>query len=99
LINKTFAGRLSYLIVLIALPALFFFLPADYFDNGASLCPSKQFLNMECPGCGMTRSVQHLIHLDIEAAWQFNKLTFLILPILGFFYVKEIKNQIRIIRK
>jgi len=48
---------------------------------------------MHCPGCGMTKSAQHLIHFDFVEAWSYNKLTFFVLPILGLFYLKEIKDQ------
>ncbi len=62
-------------------PFFLFILPADYFDYGKSICPSKVFLNIECLGCGLTRGVMHLIHFDYEAAWQFNKISFLVVPV------------------
>ena len=58
-----------------------FFLPADYFDKGQSMCLSVVFFDIECLGCGLTRGIMHLMHLDIQAAWEFNKLSFIILPI------------------
>ena len=58
-----------------------FFLPADYFDTGQSICPSVLFFDLECLGCGLTRGIMHLINLDFQTAWQFNKLSFIILPI------------------
>ncbi|WP_066757352.1 DUF2752 domain-containing protein [Crocinitomix algicola] len=64
-----------------------FLLPANFFDSGVSLCPSKQFLNMECLGCGLTRGVQHAIHFEFNLAWEYNKLTFIILPILIFYWL------------
>ena len=58
-----------------------FFLPADYFDKGQSMCLSMVFFDLECLGCGLTRGILHLMHLDIQTAWEFNKLSFIILPI------------------
>jgi len=58
-----------------------FFLPADYFDTGQSMCLSVVFFDLECLGCGLTRGIMHLMHLDFHTAWEFNKLSFIILPI------------------
>jgi hypothetical protein len=85
--------------VLIILPVIFLILPEDYFDRGRSICPSKVFLNIECLGCGMTRAFQHMIHLNFVEAWEFNKLSFGLLPILGFFYLKELLSQGRLIKE
>ena len=60
---------------------LLFFLPADYFDSGQSMCLSVLFFDLECLGCGLTRGIMHLMHLDVQTAWQFNKLSFIILPV------------------
>ena len=58
-----------------------FFLPADYFDSGQSVCVSVFLFDMECFGCGITRGVMHLMHLDFEKAWEFNKLSYVVLPL------------------
>jgi len=68
-------------------PFLLLILPSDYFDYGTSICPSKVFLNMECFGCGLTRGVMHLIHCDFAAAWQFNKISFVIVPLGVLFWI------------
>lgn len=72
---------------MVALPLTLLFLPADYFDYGTSICPSKIFMDKDCPGCGLTRGVQHAIHFEFTTAWQFNKLTFLIIPFLIFYWI------------
>jgi hypothetical protein len=77
--------KIIVLTALLVIPVVLFFLPATYFDQGETLCPSKRFLDIECLGCGLTRGVQHFIHFDFETAWEFNKLTFLIVP-LGVIY-------------
>lgn len=35
-------------------------------------CPSVTFLDVYCPGCGNTRSVQHLLQGDIAGSVRFN---------------------------
>ncbi len=88
-----------YLIVLIILPFVFFILPADYFDQGSSVCPSKMLLNTECLGCGMTRATQHMIHLELRDAWSHNKLSFLVVPLIVYFYIREITIQVKLVRE
>jgi Protein of unknown function (DUF2752) len=69
-------------------PILFLLLPATYFDEGEALCPSKRFFNVECPGCGMTRAVMHMIHFDFESAIYFNIMSVILTPILVFMWIK-----------
>lgn len=71
-------------------PLVLILLPVDFFDKGESICLSKVLLNMECYACGMTRAVMHLIHFDFEAAWQFNKLSFIVLPLLFPLWLKSV---------
>ena len=50
-------------------------------------CPSYTYLNVYCPGCGNTRSVQHLLIGDITGSIRFNPIPLLgiILGILAYF--------------
>ena len=75
------------LVVWLALPVFLIIQPASYFDAGAIICPSKRFFNIECPGCGLTRAVQHAIHFDWKTAWQFNKLFVIVVPVLLLVYI------------
>lgn len=65
-----------------AIPIILVSLPASFFDQGQSLCLSVLLLDQECFACGLTRAVQHLVHCEFQAAWQFNKLVVLVFPIL-----------------
>jgi hypothetical protein len=79
--------RILGLIIWLALPFFLLYQPADYFDRGESLCPSQRFLHVSCPGCGLTRAVQHLLHFDFLGAWSFNKLVVIIFPICVMVYI------------
>jgi hypothetical protein len=87
-------AKVIFILLLLILPLLFLFLPSDYFDDGRSICPSKALLNIECLGCGLTRATQHLIHLEFKIAWEYNKLSFLIIPVLIYFYLVKVKKLI-----
>ncbi len=78
----------AYLVFMLLTPVVCLLLPADYFDIGASICPSKRFFDIECYGCGMTRAVMHLIHFDVDSAVYYNPLCLIVAPVLGFFWVK-----------
>ena len=73
----------------IIIPVVLLLLPVDYFDTGQSVCISKLLLDLECYGCGMTRAVMHLIHFDVIGAWEFNKLVFIVLPLLMWVWLSS----------
>lgn len=75
---------------LISIPIVLWILPADFFDHGPPMCLSQILLHKSCPGCGLTRAVQHSMHLGFTDAWDFNKLIILIFPALIYFWAKEI---------
>jgi len=70
--------------------AYLLYLPANYFDEGQSICLSVVLLDTQCYGCGMTRGIQHLIHGEFSAAWEFNKLSFIVFPLASFLFSFEI---------
>jgi hypothetical protein len=87
---KKYIQKSINLITIIAPVALLFF-PKDYFDHGKfSVCLSKSLAGIECYACGLTRAVMHFIHLDFEAAWMFNKISFIVVPMLGLMWIKAI---------
>lgn len=63
-------------------PFVLILLPASFFDNGESICLSKMLAGIECYACGMTRAVMHFIHFEFKEAWAFNKLSFVVVPLL-----------------
>src|SRR5687767_3585342 len=41
-------------------------------------CLSQRWLNVKCPGCGMTRSFIHLAHGRWHEAWSYHRLGWLL---------------------
>ena len=80
----------AYLTFLIIIPLALFVLPANFFDSGQSMCLSLLIFDRECYACGMTRAIQHLIHFDFSQAYDFNKLSFIVLPILIYVNISQI---------
>lgn len=86
--NKTNGYALLALVISTFLVLMF--LPADYFDTGQSLCLSVLLAHTECYACGMTRAFQHMIHLEFQIAWEYNKLAFIAFPLLSCLIILEI---------
>jgi hypothetical protein len=87
------------LIFIFVAPICLLILPADFFDNGRSICISKLIFGFECYACGMTRGVMHLIHLEFEAAFAYNMLSFLVLPLMIIVWVQWFFEEWKLFKK
>lgn len=77
-------------------PFILFLMPSNYFDHGESSCLSVRLAGIECYACGMTRGVMHFLHFEFAKAWKFNKLTFIVVPMLSLLWLRstyEIRNR------
>lgn len=72
----------AWLILLLLTPVVLWLLPATFFDEGPAICPSKVFFGFECLGCGMTRAVMHVHHLQLEEAIFYNTGVVVVFPAL-----------------
>lgn len=75
---------------LLLIPLVLLVLPADFFDTGRASCLSVIIFGKTCYGCGITRAVHHLIHLEFSEAYNFNKLVVIVFPLISYLYLKEI---------
>ena len=57
-------------------------------------CLWKTFLGIECYGCGVTSSIIEILKGNFQFAWEINKLTFLVFPLLLFYSIKEVFLEI-----
>ena len=93
--KNIFYLKIALLSFLVVFPFVLLILPANFFDNGKSICLSQILAGRECFGCGMTRGIMHLIHLELEEAFAYNMLSFIVLPLLGLiwiqWFIKELK--------
>lgn len=55
-------------------------------------CPSKQFLYLDCPGCGLQRSLLALFRGELAASWNLYPPTLFILFTLSFLLLHLIFN-------
>ena len=57
-------------------------------------CLWKTFFGTECSGCGVTSSIIEILTGNFQFAWEINKLTFLVFPLLLFYSIKEVFFEI-----
>lgn len=59
-----------------------------YFLGGRTLvvCPSKIVLGISCPGCGMTRAFDAIMHGDVCSAIFYNANALILFPFVGIFF-------------
>ncbi len=68
----------------IIVPVILLVLPADFFDQGQSICLSILLFKQECYACGLTRALMHLIHFEFAEAYYYNILAFIVFPLLAY---------------
>ncbi len=61
-------------------------------------CFSKKIFGIDCPGCGLQRSLAFLFQGDFAAAWDIYPAIFTIIPLLGF-YIASLMVSIKHVNK
>jgi hypothetical protein len=59
---------------------LYAFSPSEY--SFYPRCPIYSATRLLCPGCGATRALHELLHLNLRGALHYNALTTLLIPIV-----------------
>ena len=88
--------RLFKIGAMLIVPILLLCLPADYFDHSSSKISVFEWLGVSGHySQGLTRGTMHLIHLDFEGAANYNRLVFVVVPILLFLYVGSLYREVK----
>lgn len=84
-------------IILLGVPTLFF---CAYIIAAAPtlvnfpLCVVKMFVGIDCPGCGLTRSIAFLTHGQIRKSVDFHPLGIIIALWLLYMFIREAINAV-----
>ncbi|MFK7959577.1 MAG: DUF2752 domain-containing protein [Phycisphaerales bacterium] len=84
--------------VLLAMAAGLFMLSRDHPTDISFMpsCPSKRLANLECPGCGTTRGVHHLLNGRVGEAWRHNPAMVAFgLPLGGLLVIDMLSRVVR----
>lgn len=58
-------------------------------------CIINLITGYKCPGCGVSRMCMALMRLDVEAAYNYNKVLFLLLPVLLAVFTYQLYRYVR----
>ncbi|MCL1833191.1 MAG: DUF2752 domain-containing protein, partial [Leptospirales bacterium] len=67
--------------------------PTKYLGDTHSLCLYQTVFDHKCIGCGTTRAVWSVLHLNISDALEYNKLIILTFPLLVGCTISWIFNE------
>ena len=74
--------RIVKSILVLTLLLIFYNIPRQYLGDTFPLCLYQIAFDHKCFGCGTTRAVWSILHLNISDALEYNKLIVLIFPLL-----------------
>lgn len=87
-----------YLVLILGAIYLFFYNPT--LRGFIPPCPIRFFSGFYCPGCGSTRELHSLLHIDLYQAFRYNPALFILLPGIVFYilaksiyFIKGIKHD------
>lgn len=72
----------------VAALALWWFDPAE---THLPLCAFHFLTGLDCPGCGATRATHELLHGRFGAAWRYNPLWVVVLPVFVYAAISELR--------
>jgi hypothetical protein len=89
---KVFSFFRENIIVVLVVSYLVFSILLKLFSGIDYLIPClwKTFFGFECSGCGVTSSIIEIFKGNFLLAWEKNKITFLVFPLLFLYSIKEI---------
>jgi hypothetical protein len=79
----------------LALPAMLLALPQEAVEHAPSICVWHKLLGGHCPGCGMTRAILCGLHLQLGRAVEFNRLSVVVVPILGLAWLGRVWRELQ----
>ena len=62
--------------------------------KGILFCPIYHWLHLYCPGCGIGRMLQAILHGQWYQAFRYNPLIFICLPFLGWYLYDTIMDML-----
>jgi hypothetical protein len=81
------------LVVIAGIAVLYAFPPSQY--GFYPRCPIYSTTHLLCPGCGATRALYELLHLNLKGAVHYNALVTLLLPVALMWWALECYSATR----
>lgn len=58
-------------------------------------CLWSTIFGVKCPGCGLTTATVFILKFQFAAAWEANRLAFIILPVGAFFVYQDVSRFLK----
>jgi hypothetical protein len=87
--------RIAFLVLA---PLLLYAIPLASLESGPPLCLWKALLHFDCPGCGMTRALHQVLHLNFTSAFAYNRGVVIVAPLLAWVSARTLWRDVRIVR-
>lgn len=71
------------------IPLAILFFPYIKDNSIWTICLYKNITGHNCYGCGLTRAVLSILHLEFSKALMYNKLIIIIFPLLTYIWTKQ----------
>lgn len=84
--------RIAFLLIV---PAVLYAIPLASLESAPPLCLWRALLDVECPGCGMTRALHQLMHLQFASAFAFNRGIVVVAPILAWLSLRSLWRDVQ----
>ena len=92
LAQRRFTAAAVWVLILTGAAYLFVFEPGR--TGFFPVCPFRLVTGLNCPGCGTARGLHQLLHGNFVAAFEFNPLLILTLPLLSYFLFAYTRSAI-----
>ena len=93
-VRQVAVAAMAWVIVAAGSTFLFFFNPSSPANQFFPKCPFLLITGLQCPGCGSTRALYHILHLHPIEAFTFNPLLVLTLPFLIYGFLGFTRSAI-----
>lgn len=89
-----------HLALLLLIPVAMILLPVEWIDGpGVPVCIFRNLTGYECWGCGLTRAMVSVMHLELHRAWEFNPLIVVVFPLALWYWVVSMRRTVLRLRE
>lgn len=86
--------RKKHLLIVWVSPLLLGFLPIKFILDNKTICIWKNLFDIDCLGCGITRSILLVFHFEFSKAFECNSIVFITFPLISIIWTKYILKRI-----
>ncbi len=86
---------LGIIILLLIIPLILSQITLKHLAQAPSLCVYKNLTGKDCWGCGTSRALVSIMHLNFTQAYDYNKRIIIVFPLLVYLWLKYLLRYIK----